>query len=793
MSVTFLGVRHHSPACAGLVRDTIRTLQPAYVLIEGPADFTDRLGELTLGHELPIAIFTSYRDAQRHHASWSPFCAHSPEWVALTEGRLAGADVRFIDLPAWHEGFAQRANRYADAERRYTEAVDALCVAFAVDNTDALWDHLFEIQGDPALGEHLAAYFDLVRGDASPDDADAAREAYMAAWIAAAAAAAGDAPVVVVTGGFHRPALVRAHAAHPPPGTAEVTQRDTEDGTDRVVVPPPPGPAEVTWPEVPVMPEGAVGGSYLVPFSFKRLDAFDGYQSGMPSPAYYQRVWDDGVEAAGEGIVRAVTERLRRRRQPVSTADLIAARTLSLGLGQLRGHRTPGRVDILEGLVSALVNEALETPTPWSRRGQLAPGTEPVIVEMVAALSGDVVGRLHPDTPHPPLVHDVAAELERHGLPDSGRVDLDLTDPQRLAAARVLHRLRVLGVEGVVRLAGPTAGGPPVLAEVWELAPPSVRLPSLLEAGSYGATLLDAAAAALGDRLGPDAGAIAAVLFDAALCGLTGFAGDLLARLAGLVATVADVGGLADLLLTTLGLWRHDRLLGSAGSAGLAGVVAAAVARALWLVEGIRASGPAPADDDRLRALVGVRDAVVHAEAVLTVDRAAVLGVAARCTGPDRPPDLRGAAVGLLWALDEEAAGRDDEVARAVRLAGRPELLGDFLAGLFALAREQVLAAAPPGVLGLLDEIVGGFSEREFLTGLPALRLSFSWFPPREREAIAHAVLALRGAQGAMTPASLLRLDADAGLLAHARAVEARVADLLVREALLARGGAPDA
>jgi hypothetical protein len=93
----------------------------------------------------------------------------------------------------------------------------------------------------------------------------------------------------------------------------------------------------------------------------------------------------------------------------------------------------------------------------------------------------------------------------------------------------------------------------------------------------------------------------------------------------------------------------------------------------------------------------------------------------------------------------------------------------------------------------LLDEIVGGFSEREVLTGLPALRLSFSWFPPREREAIAHAVLALRGAQGVMTPASLLRLDADAGLLAHARAVEARVADLLVREALLARGGGPDA
>ncbi|MEU4264542.1 hypothetical protein [Streptomyces sp. NPDC025273] len=46
--VTFLGVRHHSPACAGLVRRTIRELRPAYVLVEGPADMSDRIGELLL-------------------------------------------------------------------------------------------------------------------------------------------------------------------------------------------------------------------------------------------------------------------------------------------------------------------------------------------------------------------------------------------------------------------------------------------------------------------------------------------------------------------------------------------------------------------------------------------------------------------------------------------------------------------------------------------------------------------------------------------------------------------------
>ncbi|NUP51212.1 MAG: hypothetical protein HOW97_28450, partial [Catenulispora sp.] len=126
-TLTIVGVRHHSPACAGLVREAIERLRPAHVLIEGPADVNPRLGEFLLGHELPVAVFTSARSGQRSRASWSPFCDYSPEWIALTEGTRAGAQVRFIDLPAWHPAFAAMANRYADAERRYTQAVDGLC------------------------------------------------------------------------------------------------------------------------------------------------------------------------------------------------------------------------------------------------------------------------------------------------------------------------------------------------------------------------------------------------------------------------------------------------------------------------------------------------------------------------------------------------------------------------------------------------------------------------------------------------------------------------------------------
>ncbi|WP_246608006.1 DUF5682 family protein, partial [Paractinoplanes toevensis] len=313
MPVTFIGVRHHSPACARLVADTIETLRPAYVLIEGPADFNPRLGELLLGHDLPVAIFSSYRDDDRRHASWAPLCDYSPEWTALTHAARVGAEPRFIDLPAWHPAFAGRANRYADAELRYADVMSRLCRSFGVDNVDALWDHLFEIAPADNLTTRLNTYFDLVRGDADPGDSDRARESYMASWVSAAAAAAGDRPVVVVTGGFHRPALV---AAHTQPAAAPSAPADRPAPHD-------PGAADVVWPAVPAMPDGAIGGSFLVPYSFRRLDAFDGYQSGMPSPGYYQELWESGVEGAARHLIEAVATRLRERKQPVSTADLI--------------------------------------------------------------------------------------------------------------------------------------------------------------------------------------------------------------------------------------------------------------------------------------------------------------------------------------------------------------------------------------------------------------------------------------------------------------------------------------
>ncbi|MFJ2269688.1 DUF5682 family protein [Streptomyces sp. NPDC087849] len=775
MSAVFLGVRHHSPACARLVERTVEELRPAHVLIEGPAEMNARLDELLLGHELPVAVFSHYRDEERAATSWAPLCDYSPEWVALRAGRAAGAEVRFIDLPAWHPAFAERTNRYADAEVRYADATERLCRHFAVDSSDALWDRLFEVEPDDGLAERLDAYFVLVRGDARADAGDRAREAYMAQWVRAAVAMAGDRPVLVVTGGFHQPALRALADSREGAGAGEGGRRERDaDG----------------WPRVPAPPAGAMAGSFLVPYSFRQLDAFAGYQSGMPSPGYYQQVWESGPARAADGLLRAVVERLRERRFPVSTADLIAARGLAQGLTALRGHPYPARIDVLDGLAGALITDDLDRPLPWTSRGPLTAGSHPAVVEMVAACGGDRTGRLHPGTPVPPLVHDVAAQLAGLALDGGPEASyrLDLTDAADLERSRVFHRLRVLGIPGHGRTAGPEHGIDPVFTERWDPQSASGRESALVEAGAYGATLAAAAAVALTERTrngAAEADALARTLFDAVLCGTDGLSEHLLGELAARVGELKIAGSLGEILSTALGLWRHDRVFGVAHGPLLAAVIDGATGRLLWLLEGAR--GAPGVDFARLRAVVAVRDAVLHAPQLLSVPRAAAAAIAWRISGDrEAPMDLRGAAFGLHRALAQvpEAPGDPAGAVRAVATAGT-DALGDWLAGLFALARDEVTGAVGNGgggaesVIDVLDSLVCALPDDAFLSGLPALRQAFAFFPPRERDRIAGRLLERRGVRGSSR--SLLRTTADPLLIARARDLEESVSRLLAR------------
>ncbi len=98
--VSFVPIRHHSPACALAVRAAARDLRPCEILIEGPHDFTPQMDQLALPHRLPIAIYSYIREADgATSGAYYPFCRYSPEWQALEAARELGVPARFIDLP----------------------------------------------------------------------------------------------------------------------------------------------------------------------------------------------------------------------------------------------------------------------------------------------------------------------------------------------------------------------------------------------------------------------------------------------------------------------------------------------------------------------------------------------------------------------------------------------------------------------------------------------------------------------------------------------------------------------
>lgn len=86
---------------------------------------------------------------------------------------------------------------------------------------------------------------------------------------------------------------------------------------------------------------------------------------------------------------------------------------------------------------------------------------------------------------------------------------------------------------------------------------------------------------------------------------------------------------------------------------------------------------------------------------------------------------------------------------------------------------------AAESLIDVLDGLVSALSDEEFLSGLPALRQAFTFFPPRERDRIAARLLERRGVRGSSR--SLLRTTADPLLIARARALEESVSRLLAR------------
>jgi Family of unknown function (DUF5682) len=142
---------------------------------------------------------------------------------------------------------------------------------------------------------------------------------------------------------------------------------------------------------------------------------------------------------------------------------------------------------------------------------------------------------------------------------------------------------------------------------------------------------------------------------------------------------------------------------------------------------------------------------------------------------------MRGGSIGVLWVLG--AVGAEDILA-TISYYCQPDSLGDFLTGLFYLARETTQRT--PRLLLSIDKLLLAYEDNEFLEALPSLRLAFGYFTPREKHLMAKNLLQSTGATGVAT-SELLTLPVSVEDAIQAIELESRLFALVDRYGF--RGG----
>jgi hypothetical protein len=456
------------------VRAALAAARPRVVLIEGPPE-ADALIPLAADEDMrpPVALLAHAVDEPGRSAFW-PLAEFSPEWVAIRWALEHGVPARFIDLPAAHTLAWERAGKDTpDAEDEPTGEerqpdppapdtpsgpdirVDPLAVlaeTAGYDDPERWWEDVVEHRGagerDPfapftALEEAMGALRETY--GAGGHDRDLVREAYMRLQVRAAQREFAD-RVAVVCGAWHVPALRQR--------TAVAADRALLKGLPKVK-------AELTW----------------VPWTHRRLSRAGGYGAGIDSPGWYGHLFA-APDRPVERWMTKVAGLLREEDRIVSPAHVIEAVRLAETLAVMRGRPLPGLRETTDA-VRAVMCEGSDVPLSLVR--------DRLVV-------GDVLGEVPPGAPAVPLQRDLDRQQRRLRIKPEAlerELELDLRKETDAARSRLLHRLRLLGIEWGEPVA--SRGSTGTFRETWRLRWEPELSVRVAEAGVWGTTVLAAA------------------------------------------------------------------------------------------------------------------------------------------------------------------------------------------------------------------------------------------------------------------------------------------------------------
>ncbi|WP_416983648.1 DUF5682 family protein [Streptomyces sp. T028] len=740
-----LGVRHHGPGSARAVRAALEAARPRAVLIEGPPE-ADTLIPLAAGQDMrpPVALLAHAVDEPGRSAFW-PMAEFSPEWVALRWALERRVPARFIDLPATHtlawdgradteEGQAPegQAPEGQAAERQSGEAgegvridpLGALAEAAGYDDAERWWEDVVEHRGvggqDPlapfaAVEEAMTAVRETYEG--AEGHRDLVREAYMRLQVRAAQREFGDGAVAVVCGAWHVPALRRKAAV--------ADDRALLKGLAKVR-------ADLTW----------------VPWTHRRLAREGGYGAGIDSPGWYAHLFGAPDRPIERWLTR-VAGLLRAEDRIVSSAHVIEAVRLAETLAALRGRPLPGLSETTDAV-----------------RAVLCDGSDiPLALVRDRLVVGDVLGQVPAGAPAVPLQRDLDREQRRLRLrPEAAEreTELDLRKETDAGRSRLLHRLRLLGVEWGEPVV--SRGGTGTFRETWRLRWEPELSVRVAEAGVWGTTVR-AAATAKTEADAVTTRGLAEVTALAERCLLAGLPDALptvMRVLTDRAALDTDVGHLAQALPALVRSLRYGDVRGT--DTGALTEVAVGLAERIFVGLPPACTGlDADAAEEMRRHVDAVHGAVGLLEETvalrrdaehtpLTGDgplaghgelRARWRGVLRGLSGRDRVVGVvRGRVVRLL--LDDGEVGQE-EAARLMGLAlspGTPP--GDAAAWIEGFvgggSGGGLLLVHDERLLGLVDGWLTRVPAEAFTDVLPLLRRTFSAYEPGVRRTLGELV-----------------------------------------------------
>lgn len=767
--VLYLPIRHHSPTCAAYVKAVIEHHRPAAVLVEGPPSF-DAYIDLLLNPETrtPVAIYSHARFERAapegqfdgndepvtasepfRFSSYFPLCDYSPELVALAAGRGVDAHLGFIDLD--YHSFARfgpsTAGHVDERVYEFSDVLQAAAERLGCRDHNELWDQMVEGAEADTLEvvASVLTYGTLARDGSLEQqriaDGTRDRELAMAGGIADALtkvrADGKEGPVVVVTGAFHTVAL---------PELVEQAVR---------------GENSVNAESSSFVGDTGLGqtldhGHGLIRYSFDRLDALNGYGAGMPSPCWYQSVWEH-LQSTGqkgpqptEDLILRVAQAMRSDGDdgqpsfPSAVDAMVAAQRLS----DLRGRGSITRNDAIDAMVSCFTKSE---DSPTSR------------VRLAAArqLTGFKLGAVPPGTPRVPLAVDfdrVLAELDLTiDSSEPRQVNLDVYRSERdRKRSRFFHGVTALGVSFgtcITPLRFSRASGRDVIRERWNLQLGGATDASLAEASVWGASIGEAVAAKTRSEFlevlnnQPAASTLMRMVMVAAQRGVPAVVADGLSELRQRVAVDPSLDQVVDAMIEADLLWSAREPLGGTALDALPELVVQLFARACQL--GGRLD---QAPEGEWKELVKSLDAlhrIVSSETWAVLDQDLYWAMLADQRDRVPPGLLEGAIGGLEWRGGRRTDHEVVELARGhIDPATDGAISTEFLTGLILVAREALWEI--DGMVGAVSEGLGAYGEQQFLRRLPGLRAAFAALTPRQTDQLAEAVAVKTGARASI-------------------------------------------